>query len=223
MTAGRQLALDLGHRPALGRDDLLIGAANKEAVGWIDRFPAWPHYGLALVGPAGSGKTHLAHVFAAATGAAVISASALGGIDIGAFVAGNDDIVIEQSDAAFDTRALLHVLNGIKERGGHVLITSREPPARWNVSPADLQSRLSAFPMVRIAAPDDVLLEAVLVKLFADRQLTVTPDVVVYLLRHIDRSFAAVRRIVAQADAESLAGQRAVTVPLVKALLVERI
>jgi chromosomal replication initiation ATPase DnaA len=98
-------------------------------------------------------------------------------------------------------------------------MTSRDAPARWGVALPDLSSRLAALPVVRIAAPDDALLEAVLVKLFADRQVAVAPDVIAYALRHMDRSFAAVRALVAKADAESLAGQRAVTVPLLRNLL----
>ncbi|TAL02962.1 MAG: DNA replication protein [Rhodospirillaceae bacterium] len=219
MTAGRQLILDLGHRPAFGRDDFLVSAANQEAVEWIDRYPSWSGYGLALVGPAGSGKTHLAQVFARATGAVVLSAASLAVAGIGAVTAANHVVVVDYDGTVFDERALLHLLNAIKERDGHVLVTSREAPARWGVSLADLHSRLSVLPVVRIAAPDDVLLEAVLIKLFADRQLTVAPDVVAYALRHMDRSFAALRAIVARADAESLAGQRAVTVPLIKSLL----
>jgi chromosomal replication initiation ATPase DnaA len=218
----RQLALDLGHRPALGRDDFLIGAANQEAVDWIDRYPDWPAPGLALIGPAGSGKTHLAHVFTAASGAHLMAASALAVDDVGALVAAHRTFVIEHGDDAFDERALFHFMNGVKERGGHYLIVSREAPARWPVALPDLKSRLSALPVVRIAAPDDALLEAVLVKLFADRQITVAPDVIAYALKHMDRTFDAVRALVAKADAESLAGQRAVTIPLLRTLLGEQ-
>jgi chromosomal replication initiation ATPase DnaA len=216
---GRQLALDLGHRPAFGREDFWVGAANHEAVEWIDRYPAWPGYGLALVGPAGSGKTHLAHVFAGHTNAYVTTTADLSRADIGALVAAHGAFVLEHEGGSVDPRAVFHFLNAVKERGGHVLLTTREAPARWGVALADLQSRLSALPVAKIEAPDDALLEAVLVKLFADRQLTVTPDVVAYVLRHGDRSFAAMRSLVERADRESLAGQRAVTVPLVKALL----
>jgi chromosomal replication initiation ATPase DnaA len=214
----RQLALDLGHRPAFGREDFLVSAANRDAVDWIDRYPAWPAHGLALIGPAGSGKTHLAHVFAAAVGGAAVHKLAdLEAADIGA--SAHRAFVLERDDAHFDERTLFHFLNTVKERGAHVLLTAREAPARWHVKLPDLQSRLSALPLVRIAAPDDALLEAVLIKLFADRQLAVAPDVIAYMVRHMDRSFAAMRAIVARADAESLAGRRAVTVPLIKSLL----
>jgi chromosomal replication initiation ATPase DnaA len=211
----QQLPLDLGHRPALGREDFLVAASNAEAVGWIDRYPAWPSHALALVGPAGCGKTHLAHVFAGRTGAAVAPLAAAtaesvvpGGVYIG-----------EHGEAPLDERQLFHALNAIKEQGGHLLLTGREAPARWPVRLRDLGSRLAALPVVRIAAPDDGLLEAVIIKLFADRQIEVAPDVVAYLLRHMDRSFAAVRDLVARADAASLAGRRAVTIPLVRELL----
>jgi chromosomal replication initiation ATPase DnaA len=221
MTDGRQLALDLGHRPAFGRDDFLVGVANQDAVDWIDRFPNWPGPGLALIGPAGSGKTHLAQVFIAASGAQVVAIDTLRVDDVGALVAAHAAFVLEHGDAPFDERALFHFMNAVREKNGHYLITARDAPARWGVTLADLSSRLAALPVVRIATPDDALLEAVLVKLFADRQITVAPDVIAYALRHMDRSFAAVRALVAKADAESLAGQRAVTIPLIRKLLGE--
>ena len=215
MTSPRQLALDLGHRPAFGREDFLVGAGNTEAVGWIDRYPAWPGYGLALIGPAASGKSHLAQVFASRSQALCADIARL---DAAAVIPGAA-YVIDYQGQAIDERALFHFLNAVKEQGAHVLVTAREAPARWPVALPDLASRLAALPVVRLAPPDDAMLEAVVVKLFADRQLEVAPDVVSYLLRHMDRSFAAVRDLVARADAESLAGGRAVTVPLVKALL----
>lgn len=215
MTAPRQLVLDLGHRPALGREDFLVRPANAEAVGWIDRYPTWPSYGLAIVGPAGCGKSHLAQVFATRA-----SATALGPAEFAADkVAPNAAYVIE--DAGTDERRLFHFLNAVRENSAHVLLTAREAPARWGTALPDLASRLAALPVVRIAAPDDAMREAVLVKLFADRQLDVAPDVIAYLLSRMDRSFDAMRRLVARADAESLTHGRAVTVPLVKDLLAD--
>ncbi len=210
-----QLTLDLGHRPAFGREDFLVGPGNEEAVSWIDRFPAWPGPALALVGPAGCGKTHLAQVFASRVNAITLPISDLQPQSIVLHAA----YVIEHDDSVLDERALFHFLNAAKEQGAHILLTSREAPARWGVALPDLASRLAAIPVVRVAAADDAMLEAVLVKMFADRQLDVGPDVIAYALKTVDRSFAAMRDIVGRADAASLAGQRAVTIPLVKTLL----
>ena len=210
-----QLALDLGHRPAFGREDFLVGPGNEDAVGWIDRFPAWPSYALALIGPAGCGKTHLAQVFKTRTNAITLAQSDLQPQAVVAHAA----YVIEHDDSALDERTLFHFLNAAKEHGAHILLTAREAPARWGIALPDLASRLAALPVARIAAPDDAMLEAVLVKMFADRQLEVGPDVISYALKNVDRSFDAMRDLVSRADAASLAGQRAVTVPLVKSLL----
>lgn len=218
MTAPRQLPLDLGHRPAFGREDFLVGPGNAEAVGWIDRYPDWPGYGLAIAGAAGCGKSHLAQVFAGRAGAVLLAPADLDPARVGAGSA----YVIDDADSVKDERTLFHMLNAVKEQGAHVLLTGRDAPARWPVALPDLASRLAALPVVRIAAPDDAMLEAVLVKMFADRQLAVAPDVIAYLLRHMDRSVAALRDLVARADAASLADRRPVTVPLVRELLSRR-
>jgi len=216
---GRQLVLDLGHRQAFGRDDFLVAPGNRDAVDWIDRWPDWPGHVLAIFGPAGCGKSHLAHVFALRAQAAVISAADVTAEAVPHLLEGRKALVLEDGDTVAAPRGLLHLFNAVKEHGGHLLLTAREPPARWPVTLADLQSRLASVPAVRIAAPDDAMIEAVLVKLFADRQLNVGPDVVAYLVSHMDRSFAAARQVVARADAAALTGKRAVTVPLIKQVL----
>ena len=219
MSGDRQLTFDLGHRPAFGRDDFLVAPGNREAVEWIDRWPQWTSHALAIFGPAGCGKSHLVHVFALRTGARVLSAADVTTANVPTLVEGHAALALEEGDAVADPRGLLHLYNTVKERGGHLLLTSREPPARWPVELPDLKSRMASVPAVRIAPPDDAMMEAVLVKLFADRQIAVTPDVIAYLLRHMDRSFAAARHVVAEADNAALAGKRAVTVPLIKQVL----
>ncbi len=216
MTSDRQLVLDLGHRPAFGRDDFLVAPGNREAVDWIDRWPDWPSQVLAIFGPAGCGKSHLAQVFALHAGAVLVAAADVRVETVARLVAGRPVLVVEDGDEVADPRGLLHLYNAVKEAGGHLLLTSREPPARWPVELLDLKSRLTALPAVRISAPDDAMMEAVLVKLFSDRQIEVGPGVVAYLLRRIDRSFAAARAVVAQADEASLTGKRAVTIPFLR-------
>src|SRR5262249_22511504 len=147
---------------------------NADAVGWIDRFPDWPSYALALIGPAGCGKTHLAQVFKTRTQALTLAPSDLRPEAVTPHTA----YVIERGADVIDERVLFHFLNAAKEHGAHILLTAREAPARWGVALPDLASRLAALPVARIAAPDDAMLEAVLVKMFADRQLEVGPDVI---------------------------------------------
>jgi DnaA regulatory inactivator Hda len=219
MNGDRQLVLDLGHRPAFGRDDFLVAPGNHEAVDWIDRWPAWPGHALAIFGPAGCGKSHLVHVFALRAQARVLTAADITVANVPTLVENHAALALENGEAVADPRGLLHLYNAVKERAGHLLLASREPPARWPVTLPDLKSRVASVPAVRIAAPDDAMMEAVLVKLFADRQVTVAPDVIAYLLRHMDRTFAAARQIVAKADAAALAGKRAVTIPLIKDVL----
>lgn len=214
----RQLALDLGHRPAFGREDFLVAPGNREAVEWIDRWPDWPGHALALFGPPGCGKSHLAQVFALKARALAIAPCDLTPDFVGAHIGRFRAFLVEDAAAA-EALALFHLFNAVREAGGSLLLTGREAPARWPFELADLRSRLAAIPAVRIAPPDDAMMEAVLVKLFADRQLNVAPDVIAYVLRRIDRSFAAAREVVARADREALAGKRSISVPLMKALI----
>jgi chromosomal replication initiation ATPase DnaA len=215
-----QLALDLGHRPAFGREDFLVAPGNQDAVEWIDRWPDWPGNVLALFGPAGCGKSHLAQVFALRAHAVAIAAPDLTTDAVGALLGRYKAFLVEEGDAC-DERALFHLFNGVRESKGTLLLTGREPPARWPTELPDLKSRLSSIPAVPIAPPDDAMMEAVLVKLFSDRQLGVAPDVIAYVLRRIDRSFAAARHLVATADKESLAGKRPITIPLMKTIIGE--
>jgi DnaA regulatory inactivator Hda len=212
------LPLDLGFRPALGRADFLIAPCNAAAVAWIDRWPDWPAPALALWGPAGSGKTHLLEVWRARSNAVAIAPQALASASLPQLIGSSRAAAIDDAQSA-DEEALLHLYNVLAERQGHLLLAAREPPARWAIRLADLRSRLVAAPAVCVQAPDDALLGAVLVKLFADRQLRISEDVIAYLLPRIERSFAAAQAIVAALDEAALADQRAITVRLARDLL----
>lgn len=213
----RQLALALPVRPALRREDFLVTGANADAVAWLDRWPDWPAPALALYGPAGCGKSHLAEVWRARSGAGLLRAADLIDADLLALAARPQ--VVEDVDGGVDERKLLHLYNMLAERGGSLLLTGSLPPARWRIGLADLRSRLNAVPAVRLGPPDDPLIAAVLVKLFADRQIKVGEEVIGFLLGRMERSFAAARGLVAALDSAALAEGRPVTVPLARRIL----
>jgi chromosomal replication initiation ATPase DnaA len=213
-----QLPLDLGHRPALDRADFLVAPCNAEAVAWLDRWPRWPAPGLAIYGPPGSGKTHLAHVFAARSGGRSIQAAELATARVPHLLDGAVTAIVDDADGAA-AEPLLHLYNLVAERRGHVLVLAREAPARWPALLPDLRSRLAACPAVPVAPPDEALLGALLVKLFADRQLAVSEELVGYLTRHLERSFEAVQDAVIALDTAALAAQRPITVPLARRVL----
>ncbi len=187
-------------------------------MGWIERWPDWPGFALALSGPAASGKSHLAQIFAEKSSSIVVSAAELTPDNI-PDIAGDHGVVAEDADRGVDETALFHLYNLQKEQRRPLLLTGREPPNRWKIALPDLRSRLATLPVAEIGSPDEFLLEALLVKLFADRQLRIGPDVITYALPRIDRSFAAVHDLVQRLDEAALEGGRAVTVPLVRAVL----
>ncbi len=213
MSGAAQFTLGFGHRPALGREDFLVAPSNGEAVAWIDRWPDWPAPVLTLSGPTASGKTHLAQVWRARSGAALFDPAN------GMAAPAAENLVIEGAEAMADETAFLHLYNNLAGRGGSLLLTAESAPARWNLVLPDLASRLRAAPVAVIGAPEDALIEAVLVKLFSDRQLRVPAPVVAYVVRRMERSLAAASQIVAALDEAALAARRNLTVPLAAEVL----
>lgn len=214
-----QLLLRFAHQPASDRESFLPAPCNRDALAWLDRWPDWPSCTLVLYGPSGCGKTHLASIWAARADARWLERPP----PIGARPATIRTFVLDDVDQAVrcpdDEIALLQFYNWVVERKGHMLLTARRPVAGWALNLPDLTSRLRAAPAIAIGAPDDDLLGAVLVKLFGDRQLGVSEDVIRYMLVHMERSFAAARTLVAALDERSLEQHRAITIPLARAVL----
>ena len=191
-TRPRQLALALDHAESFAREDFLSGPSNIAALALIDRWPDWPHKMVMLTGPEGSGKSHLAAIWAQASGARLISSQALEQATVPAALATGALVVEDIVARALDERALFHLLNLAREEGAFVLLTARSPPGTFVLR--DLASRLAALPVVALAPPDDTLLRAVLVKLFSDRQLAVDEILIGYVATRIERSFAAAQQ-----------------------------
>ncbi len=217
-----QMPLDLGHRPALGRDDFLVGDSNREAVAWIDSWPAWRGPGLVIYGAPRSGKTHLAEVWRARSRATVLDVPTLTVDRVPDIVGAANAVVLEAADRMRDERAVLHLYNQIAERSGHLLMTAEAPPNRWTTALADLRSRLTALPAVVLGPPDDALFKAILIKLFADRQVLVPGDVIDYLAVRLERSFAAAADAVAALDRGALAQRRPITASVARDVLMLR-
>ena len=198
----RQLPLDLPHRPSLERDDLVVSGANRLAVEAVDAWPNWPHPVLLITGPPGSGKSHLAEVWARETGAVTCADG-----DVGAILKWPDfRAVIDDVDrGALGEEALFALVNAARLGGGWLLATSRVVPAAMQIDMPDLRSRLSAATIAPLGAPDDALLTGVLAKLFADRQIEVETGALRYLVERMERSLEAASRIVAAVDREALA------------------
>jgi chromosomal replication initiation ATPase DnaA len=207
----RQLSLALGHRESFDRADFLCGHGNETALALIDHWTDWPARALALTGAEGSGKSHLAAIWAQAAGARVIAARALDAASVPQALA-TGALAVEDADRGkLDEAALFHLLNLAREQAAYVLITARRPPANWPTKLPDLASRLRALPVVTLDPPDDALLAAVLVKLFADRQLAVDERLIEFLVNRIERSFAAAQAAVAELDSEALRLKRPVS------------
>ena len=207
----RQLTLDLDHAESYARDDFLGGPSNAAALTLIDSWPDWPNQIVALVGPEGAGKSHLASIWAAQAGARCVAARALSDADVPAALATGALVVEDAAEARFDETAMFHLLNLARQEEAFVLLTARTAPGTWTVGTADLASRLKSLPAIALAPPDDALLRAVLVKLFADRQLAVDEQLIGYVAMHIGRSFADAQAAVAALDQEAMRLKRPLT------------
>lgn len=191
-----QPPLPLAYAQRLGTADFIVSASNRSAADWLADPARWPMPRSLLIGPPAAGKSHLAGIFAAATGGTVI----------------------EDADLASDGEPLFHAWNAATP-ARPLLLIARRLPQFWAHALPDLASRLAATPLVRVDDPDDGLLAAVLEKRFADKGLRVGSEVIAYLVTRIERSFAAVAEIVEALDAVALANKRAISVPLARELL----
>lgn len=233
-----QGVFDWPHAPSLERADFMTAACNRDALAWIDRWPRWPAPSMLICGPEGAGKTHLLHIWAAQAGARVIDAGQLRTVmlhDAAAFGIGestgddgNDEnggaLAVDHVDAGADGGpgdpvALFHLYNMMHAAGGQLLLAARDGPDAWHWSSADLRSRIKAGVQVQLGAPDDALLGALLVKLFADRQLSPSPELLRYLLARMPRSCAAALRLAAILDRLGLQRHQPITVPLARQAL----
>lgn len=205
----KQLAFDLTPEPALRRADFVPAAANALALGALDAPQSWPQGRMLLIGPEGAGKSHMAAFWAEAQGAACVPAAGLHPDQADALAPAKGALVVEDADRIASEpaaqEALFHLWNLAPMRGCLLLLTARSAPRDWGVSLPDLASRMDAMPQIRLGAPDEALLTLVLVKLFADRQLSVSDGVVSWLARRMERDLGLARRLVAALDARALA------------------
>lgn len=205
----RQLAFDLPNAAGMTRADFFVAPSNALALQAVDGWRDWPGRKLLLIGPEGAGKSHLAHIWAASADAVILHAEALGGAD----PAGLEGraVVVEDADRIAGAEAELFHLHNMATASGALLLTARTPPRDWGLTLPDLISRMQSTPIAHLEAPDDTLLSAVLVKLFADRQVAVAPNLIAYLVTRIPRSISAARAVVGDLDARALAAGRPIT------------
>lgn len=208
--APAQLPLELPLAPRFGREDFLVAPSNQAALAMVENWPEWPAPILSLIGPAGSGKSHLLAIFTERSGALRADAADLPTLAT-LVESAPRAIALDDVDRVGDEKALFHLLNFAVEHRVYVLMSARRAATADEVRLPDLLSRLRRAPVVEIGAPDDELMRAVLEKLFRDRQLHVEPPALAYAALRLERSLDAARAFVAALDRAALAQQRPVT------------
>ena len=213
-----QLPLDLPLRPALGRSEFAVSSANSDAMRLVEGWETWPQGKLVLYGPEGSGKTHLAHVWADLSGAVVLQANASEITETTAKCVVVEDVPEIGGEVALE-EALFHLHNRIIAQNGRLLLTGQATPAAWPIALPDLASRVQGTLSVALDTPDEDLLSYILLKLFADRQLTPSPKALATLVLHMERSFTEAGRLVAEMDRRALVGRRKISDALAREVL----
>ena len=211
MSPSRQLTFRWPHSPSYAREDFLSAPSNVDALTAIELWPNWAGRMLMLVGPEGAGKSHLGAIWAGSAGAVRLSGAELDEQRLKACAEARA-VLIEDAEQSRGAEAFLfHLINAALQHNAWLLLTSRSAPDAWGVNIPDLLSRLRLAPLVRLSAPDIELTEAVLFKLFNDRQLQVEPHVISYIALRIERSLGAARELVARLDTEALTQGRRIT------------
>jgi chromosomal replication initiation ATPase DnaA len=214
----RQFALDLPHRQAFAREDFLVAHSNAAAVALIDEWPAWPSHAALLLGPTGSGKSHLVEVWRQRAQAQRIVAAEISVEEAPQMLASNA-LAVEDVGPGLDERGMFHLLNLARQQAASVLLSSQTRVELWGVTLPDLLSRLRAIPVVEILPPDDNLLRGVLVKLFYDRQIAADEAIVSFMLTRMPRSLGAARLLVAEIDRRAWEEKADITRPFVAKVL----
>ena len=211
-----QLRLKLDAAAPFRREDFIASASTAESLALLDRWPKWRGGALALVGPPGSGKTHLASAWAERTGARVLPDRHLEPSDL--LELEGSPVLVEAADGRGD-ELLFHLINMAARPGGSLLLTARTPPKAWPAALPDLRSRLNALPVAQLAEPDDAVLAALLDKFFREHNIRPPEDLLPYLVRRIERSAPKAREIVERLDEAADAAQRPVTKALAREIL----
>lgn len=211
-----QLRLALSAARPFSRADFIVSPSNAAAVAAVDAWPDWLGGALALVGPEGAGKTHLANAWAGQADAVVLSAAATAALDTEAL--GRRPVLLDDAEGATE-EALFHLINRAAAGDGGLLLTGRLRPAGWTVRLPDLRSRLNALHVAELGEADDALLTAVLQKFFRERSITPVEDVLDYLVKRIGRSVRHARTVADALDEAMDAAQRPLTRVLARSVL----
>lgn len=220
----KQIPFDFQAQTYLGREDFMVAPCNKDAFNMVDSWPQWLSSGLVIYGPKGCGKSHLAHLFADKVRifsnkpikVSLIDAGRVNMRNVKRISEENQSLVVENLTSKANNEALFHLFNLYNVEGRYMLWTAQTAPSRMNFPLKDLQSRLNMLPSVAINEPDDMMLQALVVKLFNDRQIRISPEILNYIINNAQRSFAYIEQLVGEIDNISLAYQCAVSYPVIK-------
>ena len=212
-----QLNLKFRHLPALGRKDFIVSSSNYEAISWFDKWPSWTKNGLSFYGETGSGKTHLVHCWKLMTNGLIIDSENLDNFSI-KNIYKNPHVAIDNASKVPE-EILFHIINICNEEKGTIFLLDRKAPSKWCIELKDLRSRLRSMTIIELKKPDDKLIELLFIKLFSDRQIIVSNDVIKYLLTRVERNFKDVQILVEEIDTQSIANKKEITIPFVSSIL----
>lgn len=214
-----QLAFDMSLNPIYRWENFYISKSNEDVVSLLQRWPRWDGRIQLVYGPKGSGRTHIAHLWRNESRASFVDNSVLKLDYLEEYVAQNPFLILDNADQVTNYKGLLHLYNLVQEHQGYLLLTAEKPVKDWDIPLADLASRLQSIPATELLAPDDNLIKALLIKRFSDLQLKVPENVLLFIVKHIHRSYSTIQSTTQILSEKSLEFRRNLTLPLVKEVL----
>ncbi len=217
----KQLILPLKYAPAFEQKDFIVSSSNQDAYLWLLKWPDWPKHCLTVYGEKGCGKTHLSSIWQKKADAKYMSSATFNELPLQELMKETPYFVIDDAHLMDEDEKLFHLYNHVVNENGGLLLLSETPPAHWNKALPDLQSRLNVIPAVKINSPDEELLLHVAQKRFSDLQIKVDKDVILFLLKHVDRSFESIHTWIDLLNKSALIQGRSITIPLVREYLLK--
>ena len=200
------------------KENFFVSNSNLEAFEILNNWPKWIKKFINLYGEKYSGKSHLAKIFELKSTCLNISEKNFTEEILIKFKT-KQSLIIEDYQNNISENLLYSLINIVEQENKYLLITSEKPINEFNYKLNDLVSRLNNFLYIKLGAPDDELIYALIVKNFSDRQITIDKKLIDYIIKRIDRSYESIFIFISKVDQLSLQKGKPINLEVVNKVL----